>query len=91
VRQGGIFSPILFCICLDGLFLRLKHANLRCYIGRVYTGALGYADDITLLAPSAFALHKMLDICSNYATEYSISFNASKSKCIICRLMTYND
>jgi hypothetical protein len=27
----------------------------------------------------------MLDICSNYATEYSISFNANKGKCIICR------
>jgi hypothetical protein len=46
VRQGGIFSPILFCMYLDGLFLRLKHANLGCYIDRVHTGALGDADDI---------------------------------------------
>jgi len=42
--------------------------------------ALDYADDIVLFAPTATAMCKLLSICGEYATEYSISFNASKSK-----------
>ena len=36
-----------------------------------------------LLASSASALRIMLSICDNYANEYCISFNASKSKCLV--------
>jgi len=35
-----------------------------------------------LLAPTATALRKMFEICDNYADEYSIVFNAQKSKCL---------
>ena len=45
--------------------------------------ALSDADDIVLLAPSASALRLMLSICDNYASDYSISFNAIKSKCLV--------
>jgi len=38
--------------------------------------ALSYADDIVLLAPTTSAMRKMLEICDNYAQEYSIKFNA---------------
>jgi len=37
-------------------------------------------NDLALLAPSPTAMHKMLSICDEYATEYSIKFNAKKSK-----------
>jgi hypothetical protein len=36
-----------------------------------------------LLAPSASAVRTMLAICDQYANEYSISFNSSKSKCLV--------
>ena len=42
-----------------------------------------YADDLTLLAPSAHAMRIMLHICCDYAKEYSVSFNAKKSKCML--------
>jgi len=42
-----------------------------------------YADDIVLLAPTASAMRKMLQICDEYAAEFSINFNANKSKCLI--------
>jgi len=32
---------------------------------------------------STSALRRTLAICDNYAKEYSISFNASKSKCLV--------
>jgi len=35
------------------------------------------------LAPTAFAIRKLLAICENYAREYSISFNALESKCLV--------
>ena len=44
--------------------------------------ALAYADDITLLAPTTWAMHLMLGICNGFAQEYAIVFNAKKSKCL---------
>jgi len=60
----------------------LSRAGVGCFVGSNFVGALDYADDIVLLAPSASALRMMLVICDNYAKDYLISFNASKSKCL---------
>jgi len=45
-------------------------------------GALDYADDIVLIAPTATAMLKLLSICGRNATAYCISFNVSKSQCM---------
>ena len=58
-------------------------ANVGCYVGTLFTGELAYADDIVLLAATASAMRKMLQICDEYAAEFSISFNANKSRCPI--------
>jgi len=39
------------------------------HIGNNFVGALDYADDIVLLAPSASALRKMLAISDNHAAD----------------------
>ena len=86
VKQGGVLSPVLFCVYIDDLLVRerrLSNANIGCFIGSNYAGALAYADDSVLLAPTASALRKMLAICDVYAAEYSMSFNAQKSKCLV--------
>ena len=83
VKQGGISSPILFCVYVDGLLRQLKEAKLGCHIGREYVGALAYADDFTLLAPTADAMRNMLLICSEYAAEHNITYNAKKSKMVL--------
>jgi Reverse transcriptase (RNA-dependent DNA polymerase) len=83
VKQGGILSPVLFCVYIDGLLNRLKSAKLGCYIGRTFSGALAYADDVTVLAPSAHAMRQMLHICTEYAAQYAITFNVKKTKCLI--------
>ena len=57
--------------------------NIGCFIGSNYVGALAYADDLVLLAPTASALRKMLAICAVYAAEYFMSFNTQKSKCLV--------
>src|SRR6266536_2543326 len=85
VKQGGILSPILFCIYFYGLLCKLNKAKIGCFIGSYFVGALAYADDLVLLAPTPNALRVMLEICDNYAKDFSVAFNASKSKCLVIR------
>ena len=60
VKQDGVLSPVLFCVYIDDMLLALSKAGVGCYIGHVFVGALTYANDIVLIAPSACA------ICGNY-------------------------
>ena len=83
VKQGGVISPVLFCVYMDDLLAKLENSGVGCYMGRVFSGAFGYADDLTLLSPSIVALKKMISICSSYALEHDIKFNGSKSQMII--------
>jgi hypothetical protein len=83
VKQGGVISPILFCIYIDDLLVRLSLSGVGCFVGLNFAGALAYADDIVLLAPSPTAMRKLLAICDSYALEYDIVFNAEKSKFLV--------
>ena len=67
----------------DGLLIKLANSGYGCYMGGVFTGAFGYADDLKLLTPSIFALHKMAHICELCAQNFDITFNAKKSQIII--------
>ena len=49
-----------------------------------YHGVVGYADDISLVVLSVYALNKMCDICLEFAYEYDLQFNPSK-----CQLIKY--
>jgi len=95
VKQGGVLSPILFCVYIDDLLVRLSLTGAGCYIGLHFTGALAYADDIVLLAPSPSAMRHLLAICDSYAADFDIVFNADKSKFLVIvpnkRRQLYND
>jgi len=71
VKQGAVLSPVLFCVYIDDLLLLLSKASVGCYIGFNFVGALAYADDIVLIAPSATALREVLIICDEYARDYN--------------------
>jgi len=93
-KQGDVLNPVLFCSYIVGLLVALSKAGVDCVIGNYFVGALVYADDIVLLAPSTSVLRIMLAIRDKIANDYCISFNASKSKCpvvlsLICRF--FND
>ena len=85
VKQGAVLSPILFTDYIDKLLTRLRESGVGCHIDGVIAGTFGYADDSVLLAPSLDALRHMIGICEDYAQEFHILFNPSKSK-----LMYYN-
>ncbi len=48
-----------------------------------FVGCLAYADDLTLIAPSRNALQTMISICDDYAADYDVIFNGSKSYLLI--------
>ena len=49
----------------------------------MFVGALAYANDITLLAPTPSALRKLLVVCDEFVgTNRMLKFNFDKSQCI---------
>ena len=64
---------------MDELFERLEKSGVGCHMGNHYTGSLGYADDLTLLAPTLSGLQVLIKICERYADEFDIKFNGAKS------------
>ena len=88
VKQGAVLSPILFCIYMDSLLYKLKHLGVGCYMGHVYTGALSYADDLTLIAPSMQAMRLMLKVCEDFARSFDVIFNSSKSISLVFNSQT---
>ena len=88
VRQGAIISPSLFCVYLDTLLSQLRDAGIGCHLSGVFIGAFGYADDVTLLAPSRQGLQEMLKVCEDFASSHSMQFSTdplpskSKTKCL---------
>lgn len=73
VKQGGVLSPTLFIVYIDELINTLKASGLGCHVGQHYIGALGYADDITLLSPCVKSLNEMLIVCSKFAKEFNVT------------------
>ena len=87
-RQGSVLSPILFSIYVDEILQKLRSLGVGCYVGEVFMGALGYADDLVLLAPSRTAMQLMLNTCEEFATKNNLLFSTdpdpskSKTKCV---------
>ena len=77
------FTKFLSFIIDEKKYLRIL--GLGCHVGMTYAGAFGYSDDIALVAPSIYRLKEMVNVCEQFAHEYHISFNPSKSK-----LMSFN-
>jgi hypothetical protein len=95
VKQGGVISPVLFCVYIDDLLVKLSRSGFGCFIGLNFVGALAYADDIVLVAPTPTAMRKLLTLCDEYAADYDIMFNPDKSKFLVIasrkRLRFYKD
>ena len=88
VRQGGVISAILYCFYGNSLFNELRRSGYGCFVNGFYHGIFGYSDDNMLLAPSEYALQKMLEICEKFANEHNLRFSTDqnplkcKTKCI---------
>ena len=85
VRQGGVLSPILFTVYIDELLWHLQKLGVGCHWEGMFVGGFCHADDLALIAPSAHALRRMLQVCSDFASEKNLIFNAGKTQLICFR------
>ena len=60
VRQGGIISPVLFNLYMNGLSDQLRGCDTGCMIGNTAINHLMYADDLVLVSPSSAAFQQLL-------------------------------
>ncbi len=67
---------------MDNLISKSKTCGAGCWVGQPYYGCLIYADDVKLLSPSITGPKKLLDICSEFGVEYSLTLNESKTVCL---------
>ena len=87
-RQGSILSPALFAVYVDELLVELRKLGVGCRVAGVFMGALGFCDDLLLLAPTRDAMQLMLDTHQRFAAKYNLQFSTdpnpdkSKTKCI---------
>ena len=87
-RQGSVLSPALFSIYMDEILVNLRNLGVGCYVGEVFMGAMGYADDLVLLAPTRTAMEMMLKACEDFGTRNNLLFSTdpdaskSKTKCV---------
>ena len=69
VRQGGILSPQLFNIYIDGLRDILNKSSVGGSIGGKRINHMLYADDLCIVSLSSAGLQQLLTICDQYCEE----------------------
>ena len=82
--RGGVLSPYLFNVYMDGLSEMLNTCQTGCYAGVSKVNHLMYADDLVLLYPCKIGLSRLLKCCDDYAISHDIIYNGSKSCVLIC-------
>ena len=79
VRQGAILSPFFFNLYINDALNKISSLDVGCNLGVHRSNVIGYADDITVLAPSIDGLQRLIDIFVNEINNLCLSINAKKS------------
>ena len=56
-------------VYMEELLLKVKESRIGCHIGNTFCGALGCADDVSLLCPSHSSLIIMLIVADEFANN----------------------
>ena len=78
MREGAAASPVLWAVYADGMIKRLRKSGLGCYIAGCWVGAVFYADDLALIAPTRAILAAMLDLVVGYGASLNLKFSSSQ-------------
>ena len=84
VRQGGIISTHFYKVYVNGLMIEIRRNSLGKFIGYIYVGCPGCADDILLITEDPEALLMMLAIASAYSGEKRYTIHPQKTN-IVCK------
>ena len=85
IKQGGLLSPSLFNVFVDGINDSLAASEVGCSMGGVSVNTISYADDMVLIAPHANALQQLVNICEQEAQKLDILYNTEKSVCMLVK------
>ena len=85
VRQGGVFSAILFNFYISSTISSISETSVGCSLNLTKTNILSYADDIALLAPSASGLQLLINNLLEKLEELCLIVNPSKSSYLVFR------
>ena len=78
--QGSKLGPILFNIFINDLLKELEDSQLGVVMPNILVTALGYADDIVLIADHPSKLQKQINICERWSRRNGMRFNTEKCK-----------
>ena len=73
---------------MDELLVELRRLGIGCRVADVFMGAVGFCDDLLLLASTRDGMQVMLDTCQRFASKFNLMFSTdpnpekSKTKCI---------
>ena len=87
-HKARFYSPALFALYVDELLVELRSLGIGCKVAGVFMGAVGFCDDLLLLAPTRYRMQVMLDTCQRFASKFNLMFSTdpnpekSKTKCI---------
>ena len=82
VRQGGIVSPKLFIVDMDGFSDQLNNSNIGGNVGsEQIVNHISYADDMCILSVSSAGMQKLLNICDQYSNDHDL-INSKKTMCL---------
>ena len=73
VKQGGVLSPFLFNVYINGLIESCVKKNIEACIGPHNVSVISYCDDITLLNSSIYQMNELLSMCGAYADKWRLS------------------
>ena len=84
-QARGTVSLLLYNVYTDDLNHHLQAAGVGWYVGGAWVNSLSYADDMVLLAPTATAFWRLLEVCRSYAGPHDIVYNTTKTVCMLVR------
>lgn len=85
-RQGGITSPLLYLIFINGLICELEQSGFGVCMYNIAMACPTVADDMVLLSYSINGINSMLAICNRYANRWRYKYNADK-----CTVIVFNE
>ena len=66
VQQGNPLSPLLFNICINDIFLKIKNESLVTLDNEYFFNAMNYADDLIIFSTTEDGLQSSLDSLGSY-------------------------
>ena len=65
------------------LSVALSATKTGCVINDKSVNHVFYADDLCIMSASPAGLQKLIDICYNYSVQNYLTFNVTKSGCVV--------